>query len=269
MNGQTGSISFATSFSATTTQNYLVAADIAAVKPNEYMTMSLAVTGTALGVTSGATITPTGSVSSVQHARSGGAGGGGNSSGSIGGDAPEGQGTTTGGGQGGGEEIGETPGFQAPTANGTNFNEWTSGVSGYASDGAYATAASANLRQSYSVFGFSVPGGNTVTGVEVKLEASGSTAAGTIEVALSWNGDSSVTATKATSVLTGSDVVYTLGGESDTWGRTWTPAELSNANFFVRVVAQPDGNTVRVDAIQVKPYHAATGGGGGGGGGEI
>ncbi|MFM2374746.1 MAG: hypothetical protein RLZZ234_741, partial [Candidatus Parcubacteria bacterium] len=272
VNGQSGSITFTTTFEATTTQNYLVASDITGVKPNEYMTMSLAVSGTVTGAMSLATISPTGSVSSVQHIRGGDAGGGGGgngASGAIGGDAPAGQATTTGGGQGGGEEIGETPGFQAPTAQGTPHNEWATGANGLLSDGSYATAASANLRQSYSVFGFNVPGANTVTGVEVKLEASGSTAAGTIEVALSWDGGTSVTATKATTILTGSDVVYTLGGEGDTWGRTWAPAELGNANFFVRVIAQPNSNTVRVDAVQVKPYHAATGGGGGGGGGEI
>jgi hypothetical protein len=156
-----------------------------------------------------------------------------------------------------------------PTAQGSPQNEWTNGANGIASDNTYATAASANLRQSYSVFGFNVPGGNTVTGIEVRLEGSGSTAAGTIEVALSWDGGANITSTKTTATLSASDVVYTLGGSSDLWGRTWTPTEFSNANFFVRVIGQPNSNTVRVDAIQVKPYHAATGGGGGGGGGEI
>jgi hypothetical protein len=243
-------------------------ADTNALKPTAQMTVLLDVSGTVQGEISLTNFTPLGSVSSVQHARGGAGGSSGGGSGAIGGEAPAGQGTTTGGGTGGGEEIGSTPGFIAPGTSGAVHNEWTNGSNGIASDGAYATAASTNLRQSYSVFGFNVPGGNTVTGIEVKLEASGSTAAGTIEVALSWNGDSTITAPKATSVLTGSDVVYTLGGPSDTWGRSWTPAEFGDANFCVRVIAQPDGNTVRVDAIQVKPHHAA-GGGGGGGGGEI
>jgi hypothetical protein len=122
------------------------------------------------------------------------------------------------------------------------------------------------LRQSYTIFGFNVPNGNRVDGIEVKLEASGSSPAGTIQVALSWNGGANVTTVKATPVLTGSDVVYVLGGPSDTWGRSWSAGEFSNANFFVRVIGQPNQNTVRVDAIQVRPYHATTGGGGGAGG---
>ena len=32
----------------------------------------------------------------------------------------------------------------------------------------------------------------------------------------------------------------TLGGATNTWGRTWTPAELSNANFRVRVTNAAD-----------------------------
>jgi 6-phosphogluconolactonase (cycloisomerase 2 family) len=275
INEQTGTITFSETWGATTTQDYVVIADTVGLKPGSRMNVSLNVTGTVTGQTSLASFTPTGSVSSLTHERGGMAGGnGGNPNlgdfGAVGGDAPDGQATTTGGTIGGGEEIGSTPGFQAPTANGSPNNEWTNGTNGIASDNVYATAASTNLRQSYSVFGFNVPSGNTVTGIEVKLEASGSTAAGTIQVGLSWNGDTTITATKATSILTGSDVVYTLGGPADTWGRSWTPTDFDNANFFVRVVSQPSSNTVRVDAIQVKPYHQAGGGGpGGGGGGEI
>jgi hypothetical protein len=35
----------------------------------------------------------------------------------------------------------------------------------------------------------------------------------------------------------------TLGGATNTWGRTWTPAELSNANFRVRVVNAADSTS--------------------------
>jgi len=262
---QTGTIVFSTSFLATTSQNYIVVGDTVSIKPNEHMTVSLLVQGSVTGSTSLAGIVPTGSVNSVQHERGAGAGSGGGA-GAVGGEAPAGAGIVGGGGDGGGQSIGGEPGFAPPTAQGSPFTEWTSGVSGLVSDNVYATAASINLRQSYSVFGFSVPPGNQVDGIEVKLESSGTTAAGTIQVGLSWNGDTTITAVKATSVLTGSDAVYTLGGPADTWGRSWTPAELGDANFFVRVIGQPNSNTVRVDAIQVKPYHSATGGGAGGGG---
>ena len=275
---QSGTVTFSTSWSATTTKDYILTSDVSGVLTNEYVTISLPTTGlSGTGATTAGAIVPLGSVSSVQHIRGGNNGSGALHAAEVGGEAPEGDGDVGGGGsQGGGgvgeedngEEIGNEPGFEAPSATGELYSEWTGGSNALSSDGVYATAASTNLRQSYSLFGFNVPGGNTVQGIEVKLEASGSTGAGTIQVALSWNGDSSVTATKATSVLTGSDAVYTLGGPSDTWGRGWTPAELGDANFVVRVIGQPDQNTVRVDAIQVRPYTQA-GGGGGGGGGEI
>jgi hypothetical protein len=271
--GQSGSIVFSSSFSATTSQNYILVGNTSNIRPGDAMVISFNVAGTVTGAISGS-ITPTGSVSTIQHIR--GANGGGSSA-EVGGSAPAGNGTQTGGSQGGGsgvgsggsgQTIGNEPGFQAPSSTGESFNEWSAGTEALTSNNVYATAATTNLRQSYSLFGFNVPNGNTVQGIEVKVEASGSTGAGTIQVALSWNGGSSITATKATSVLTATDAVYTLGGPADTWGRGWTPAELGNANFVVRVIGQPNNNTVRVDAIQVRPYHQ-TGGGSSGGGGEI
>jgi hypothetical protein len=57
----------------------------------------------------------------------------------------------------------------------------------------------------------------------VKLEASASTNAGTIEVALSWDGGTSISAVAITTTLTITDTIYTLGTTADLWGRAWTP----------------------------------------------
>jgi hypothetical protein len=119
----------------------------------------------------------------------------------------------------------------------------------------------------YHTLTFNVPAGDTITGIAVKLEASASQAGGTFGVELSWDGGSTVTTNgKATPALTTSDAVYTLGGSSDTWGRSWSASEFSNANFRARVTGNPSNNTVRLDALQVRVYHQATGGGAGGGG---
>jgi hypothetical protein len=132
----------------------------------------------------------------------------------------------------------------------------------------YATAAS-SLQQSYGTFGLTVPGSNTITGIVIKLEASGSTAAGTLSVRLSWDGGSSVTDLKTTAALGATDAVYELGSPSDTWGRSWSATEFNDGNFTIELVANPSSNTVRLDAVQVRVYHQATGGGGGGGGGLL
>jgi hypothetical protein len=109
-----------------------------------------------------------------------------------------------------------------------------------------------------------VPSTNAIVGIEVKLEASGPGQAGQIDVAVSWNNGQSYTSYETTGTLTGTDAIYTLGSPSDTWGRSWTPAEAANGSF--QIVVRGSGGTSQIDAIQVRIYHQATGGGGGGGG---
>ncbi|HLG16602.1 MAG TPA: hypothetical protein VJH03_19180 [Blastocatellia bacterium] len=46
------------------------------------------------------------------------------------------------------------------------------------------------------------------------------------------------------SPLSTSELTYILGGVADTWGRTWSISELSNANFRVRIT-DVAGNTAR------------------------
>ena len=269
ISGNSGTLSFSTTITATTTRDYLLISDINNIASTDRFTIALTVGDiTASGVTSSGTITTTASstapVTSIRHIRTPGGG-----VDPTGGDAPAGT-IVVGGGSGGGagEEIGSEAGFTAPTADGSPHTEWTDGSNGYASDGNNATAATGGFRQSYSTFGFSVPGSDTINGIMVKLEASGSTAAGTIDVALSWDTGTSITSVKSTATLDSSDLIFTLGNASDLWGRTWSPSEFSDANFRLRVIAQPSSNTVQVDAIQVKVYHVA-GGGGSGGGGEV
>ncbi len=274
--GENGTLTFSAAFTATTTRDYLVRADFANVEFSDGIALALTPAGViASGLTSLLATTPASSVALTiaRHIKipRGGT--------TIGGPTLEGQGIRGGGGQGGGktiesdpptasdeQTIGRDPDFFAPTTSDGTFNQWTTPDNGFASDNAYATAATSWFRQDYGRFGFSVPGTNTINGISVKLELSGSTAAGTISVALSWNGGTSTTTVQTSPTLTTSDAVVTLGGPSNTWGRTWSPTDFSNANFKVRLVAQPSDNTVRVDAIQVDVHDIAGGGGQGGGG---
>ena len=273
INGQTGTVTFSTSFSATTSQNYLLIGDLTSLTGSDGLVVAL--TGddiVATGAQTGLSVTENGTISNSQHMKVGQGGGGVGSE--IGGAAPTGQ-TRSGGGNGGGDTadsnsgatIGNEPGFNPPTGNGSPFGTWTSGVNAYSSDGLYATSAGQGSRHTYGLFGFNnVPGNSTITGVEVKLEASGSTAAGTISVRLSWDGGTSSTTLQTTGTLTGTDAVYTLGGPSNTWGHVWTPTELNNGSFVIEVVSNPSSNTIQLDAVQVRVYHQVSGGGGGGGG---
>jgi hypothetical protein len=274
INGQFGAITFSSDFLATTSYDYIVTGDTTSIVPGASVVFSLLTSGiTATGETSNFQPVVTGSVSSIQHIRN--VSGGGGSSSRVGGTPPPGNSIETGGEEGGGDPVGEEvdgeniaydPDFKKPGNTGTPDNEWTNGSNALASDGVYATAASTNLRQSYYNFGFSIPTGNSIQGIAVKLDASGTTADGTIDVALSWDNGSSYTSAKATPTLAGSDIVYTVGGPADTWGRPWLPAEFNNGTFILRVTAQPASNTLRLDALEVRVYHQATGGGSGGGG---
>jgi hypothetical protein len=246
-------------------------ADYDNIRPGDYVALKLFATGiSGTGALTGGTVPLAGTVKAITHVKNGiGAGGG------TGGDAPAGQGIQSGGGGGGGSFVdtntggtilGDLPAFNAPTAQGSPQSGWTTGANGIDSDGSYATAASANLRHSYGTFGFSVPNTNTITGIEVKLEGAGTTAAGEIQVRLSWDGGTALGDTKTTGTLTATDAVYTIGSPSDTWGHSWTPSETVNGAFSIELISQPSGNTVKVDAIRVRIYHQSSGGGGGGGG---
>ena len=270
LNGQAGSIVFGGDFGITTATNYIVVADWSAPVNGSYLTISL-LTGGVTVTDSAGTQTIYGSVSSIQHSRN-------NKGGTTGvapvGEAPpSGNGIVSGGGSGGGGGvdtntggglIGNSVGFKWPTA---HSGSWTNAANAYDNtDGTYATDSSGSVN-SFTNHGFVVPGGNVIQGIEVKLEVSGTTAAGNIGVELSWDSGTSWTSSgNITPTLTTTDAVVSLGGPSDLWGRTWVVGEFSNANFAVRLTGNPSSNTVQVDAIQVRVYHQTSGGGGGGGG---
>jgi hypothetical protein len=105
-------------------------------------------------------------------------------------------------------------------------------------------------------YGITLPSGAAVKGIEVRLDSRVDDTAGSPRmcVELSWDGGLSWTAAKATSTLTTSMTSRTLGGAANTWGRTWTPAELSNANFRVRItnVANSTSRDFTLDWIAVR-----------------
>lgn len=87
-------------------------------------------------------------------------------------------------------------------------------------------------------YGFSVPAGAAIKGIEVKLNARADSTSGgpKICVQLSWDGGRTWTVTRNTPTLTKTLADYTLGGAADTWGRAWNETNLSDANFRVRII---------------------------------
>ena len=182
--------------------------------------------------------------------------------------------TAAGGGGGGG-----APGFLSPTSNaadtggdGNGFQ--SSPPNAYGDDAAVATDTNSGSGTSTSCtnsgkdrhrfydFGFAVPAGSAIAGIEVRLDARSDSTAGSPRmcVQLSWDGGATWTASKTTGTLGTSMATLTLGGAVDTWGRTWSPAELSNATFRLRVinVASSTSRDFFLDWIAVRPHVTAS-----------
>lgn len=86
-------------------------------------------------------------------------------------------------------------------------------------------------------YGAIIPVGATINGIEVRLDTKANSSANSpsICVELSWDGGTTWTAPQATSVLGSGLTTFLLGSATNTWGRAWTPAELADANFRVRL----------------------------------
>lgn len=148
-------------------------------------------------------------------------------------------------------------GFLSPSANraqtstaGDNNGYQTSPANAYANDSAFATDSNSGTntntscdnkgkdKHAYTNYNFNIPAAAMIRGVEVRLDARADATSGSpkICVQLSWDGGTSWTTAKSTMTLSTSEATYTLGGTSDTWGRTWTSGNFDNANFRIRVI---------------------------------
>jgi hypothetical protein len=150
---------------------------------------------------------------------------------------------------------GGAPGFLSPTANaadssgdGNGFE--SSASSAQADDAAFASDINSGTgtgtsctstgkdRHRFYNYGIAIPGGSSITGIEVRLDARADSTSSSPRmcVQLSWDGGTTWTTAKATATLGTSMATFTLGSPTDTWGRTWSATNLANANFRVRVI---------------------------------
>jgi hypothetical protein len=155
----------------------------------------------------------------------------------------------------------------AETASAGDNNGFQSGATNACADGGGAaidtssgigsnsscTSSKVDKHRFYN-FGIVLAPGAAITGIEVRLDAfRGSSGAGNMCVQLSWDGGASWTAAKTIPLLTTSEQSYLIGSPTDTWGRAWTAANLSNANFRVRVInVGSNGTSFNLDWVAVK-----------------
>jgi hypothetical protein len=150
-------------------------------------------------------------------------------------------------------------GLSSSTLSG-NPNEWSNGKNAFASDNSYANTNNDNDDQGYRNFGFNIPSNSTINGIEVALEAHQEGTTCQLQARLSWNNGNNDTDRK-TVVPPSSDSILTLGGHSDTWGRTWSSSDFTNANFVLEVRYNDPGSgcgnndDIFLDHAQVKVYY--------------
>ncbi|KPJ71744.1 hypothetical protein AMJ50_00130, partial [Parcubacteria bacterium DG_74_3] len=128
------------------------------------------------------------------------------------------------------DDITKSPSANTVPAGGTG---WAFPEQAYTSDDnvAHSDTAKGAVHIWYN-YGFSLTGAS-ITKVEVGLEAFGPNSSNYMTVACSWNGEASWTSEKSHFQPSTDPDVPTYIDLTD--GRTWTPDELSNANFRVRV----------------------------------
>ncbi len=160
-------------------------------------------------------------------------------------------------------------GWKNPTATGgigATDDFWTNPANAYSSNDVYATMLMANSSayQSFYNFGFSIPAGATIVGLEVKVEyyMSGTPGANNCRLYLwktdktVWNGQTG-DGFPETKTVEGTDTE----GSSSTFagGESWVVADFSNAAFAIKILIRDSveaGHTFYCDHIQVKVYYA-------------
>jgi len=157
-------------------------------------------------------------------------------------------------------------GFTDPTATATDTGGDGDGfelnpINAFADGGDYASNIDgAGDRQRYYDYGFSISSDCVIEGIEVRLDWWLDDILGTnsMDVELSWDGGTSWTTAKTDTQETTSEHSVVLAGPADTWGRSWSTAELSDVNFRVRLTSSStDGlRDFYLDWVPVRVYYA-------------
>jgi hypothetical protein len=166
-------------------------------------------------------------------------------------------------------------GFHTPAANsavttkaGDKNGYQTTPANAYLADGLFAidtnsgtntsTSCTNNSKDKHDFYTYSlnVPGTATIQGIEVKLtgKVNSTTGSPMFCIQLSWNGGISWTNAQSTSTLSTTNAAYLLGTSIDTWGRTWSETDFTNANFRLRIidVAGSTSSTFSLDEVTVQ-----------------
>jgi len=157
------------------------------------------------------------------------------------------------------EPVAADTGWTDPTATGDDYDDWTNPTNAYSQNDEYATIHSGAIYrdQDFYNFGFSIAAGSTIDGITVSIDGYGAVVETGYQASLSWDGGTSYTSTKDSSLwgTSDSDTYFETGGSSDEWGHTWTVSQMGNTYFRLKLTPIGGGMTgcvVYFDHVRVK-----------------
>jgi Tfp pilus assembly protein PilX len=148
--------------------------------------------------------------------------------------------------------------------NPTAATGWTSSTNVFSSNNVYATASLAGSAQSANLdvtnFGFNLPTGSTIVGIEADIErkASNTNSIEDYDVFLLKAGAASGNDKASTTDWGTSDSTRTYGSGTDLWGTTWTEAQVEASNFGIRLKVRnlsTSSRTASVDWVNIRVYY--------------
>jgi hypothetical protein len=133
---------------------------------------------------------------------------------------------------------GDGNGFESVPSNAHALDAVTASDINSGSDTGTSCTSTGKDRHRFFNYGFAIPSGSSITGIEVRLDARADSTSGAPKmcVQLSWDGGVTWTAAKSSATLATNLGAFTLGSASDTWGRTWSAANFADASFRLRVI---------------------------------
>lgn len=146
---------------------------------------------------------------------------------------------------------------------GTQGAGWTLGANAV---GSVETSCAENADTAnaafWNTYGFAIPTGNTINGIQVEFKASwdadprliSTVNVGKNETTL---GTAKVPGALPEAVCGAGQTIFSLGGGADLWGLTWTPAEINAASFTARFAGDAVGGSIFLNWIRITITHTA------------
>ena len=110
-------------------------------------------------------------------------------------------------------------------------------------------------------FGFSIPGGSSITGIEVIVErADPNSRTSDYRVRIVKGGVIGATEMSAGAAYPAADAYGIYGSPTDTWGETWSDVDINAADFGIAIAAQRNAlgtSDGKIDNILITVYYAA------------